>query len=927
MFLASLSSVLWDDPATDRPVFTCFACLPRGYSGILCVSLSGKELATWKIRHKEESTMSRVSQEGAVSVPRRRAFVDKIAIVIIAAIFVPLLVADIFVFRQLRTIRAHLDSTMRTFGDETRSELNSMLREDLVLYLTEAARQGSQGADEFFKDAAEVTNSVSGLMTTVYSYPENYSSRSIAEPEPDRRDLSVQLILPPRGKTHAELSAEIGLAANIQDVLYQVKTSRPIVGVVSVASDSGFSIEADTYAYRKFSQREHDNYDARQRPWYISAKLKNELTFSDIYQNYYTRENSISASMPFYAKGKFAGVVAISCSLVDLNRQVEELRLTEGSFAFVVDRAGRVVASPRREGELRPFWIGEETTNLRRSSNRALSALAERMCSGGQGAERVVIDEHEFFLAFNSLSMIDWSYALAVPVSTALRPTHAIMGTLAKLKTRAQSYMQGQWNKTLLLLSVLHLLLALLSLVVAHILARRLTRPLGELSSWAGLLSQGRLEQPIALQTGDEIETLAETFNSMRINLSAHMEQLAESRAARERLLAELDVARDMQQGLLPHLPHGGFPGVDLAASMTPAKLVGGDFYDFFLLDDNHLAVVMGDVSDKGVPAALYMAMIKTMIKGQSASESSPARVLELVNNTFSQDNEAFMFATVFMGVLSLLDGEFVYANAGHCDPLCVLGQGNFSMLGVPPGLVLGVEPGVVYEERRIRFEPGGTLLLYTDGVTEAVDAGRTLYSEKRLLEFANTGFGKTRSALGMIDMVEAEVFQFSRNVEQADDLTLLALRREKEGERIRLPAAIPALERLTAFIEGHLSSCGCPADEQARLQLVCEEIFVNIVNHAYQASAQDAGADEGAVIVSCRVCPGEANFEFRDQGEAFDPVKAEAPDITQSPDERSIGGLGLELVRQFTDEVRYRRVSNENILLICKKWHNEIEG
>jgi len=284
--------------------------------------------------------------------------------------------------------------------------------------------------------------------------------------------------------------------------------------------------------------------------------------------------------------------------------------------------------------------------------------------------------------------------------------------------------------------------------------------------------------QPIisTIKTNDEIETLSDSIEKMTTDMITYIENLTAVTAEKERIGAELNVATQIQADMLPCV-FPAFPEYnefDIYASMQPAKEVGGDFYDFFLIDKNTLAVVMADVSGKGVPAALFMVIAKTLIKNNAQSGKSPKEVFETVNNMLCENNDAGMFVTAFMGYLNIKSGNFVFVNAGHNPPLFKQ-NGKFDWLETKVGFVLAGMEDMPYTQSEITLSPNDELFLYTDGVTEADNNEKELFGDPRLLEIVNAM--DTPPLDEMTVEIKKEIDKFADGAEQADDITMLALR------------------------------------------------------------------------------------------------------------------------------------------------------
>ena len=312
---------------------------------------------------------------------------------------------------------------------------------------------------------------------------------------------------------------------------------------------------------------------------------------------------------------------------------------------------------------------------------------------------------------------------------------------------------------------------------------RMIGRPVKELTAASAKIGGGDLDVSLSVKTGDEIEVLAGAFVKMAAQLKAYIDNLTRVTAEKERIGAELDVAAKIQASMLPCI-FPAFPDraeFDIYASMLPAKEVGGDFYDFFFIDDSTLAVVMADVSGKGVPAALFMVIAKTLIHNNAQNGKSPKEVFETANNLLCENNDAGMFVTAVLGYLDIPTGRFVFVNAGHNPPLLRTG-GCFEWLKTKPGFVLAGMDDIQYKEHEIILHPGDALFLYTDGITEAVNNENKLFGDPRLLKTVNQYLGLPLCEFTV--SVKREIDRFTEGAEQADDITMLSLL-YKGGTRI----------------------------------------------------------------------------------------------------------------------------------------------
>jgi anti-sigma regulatory factor (Ser/Thr protein kinase) len=397
---------------------------------------------------------------------------------------------------------------------------------------------------------------------------------------------------------------------------------------------------------------------------------------------------------------------------------------------------------------------------------------------------------------------------------------------------------------------------------------------------------------------------------------------------SRERSISdnELQMANAIQEGMLPHVfpPYPERTEFDLYASMNPAKVVGGDFYDFYMPDSDHLVVTIADVSGKGIPAALMMMVTKTLLKNRGLSDFDDcSKILTSVNNQLCENNELDMFITVWVAVLTLSTGELRYANAGHEYPAIKRQDGKFELIKERHSPPIGCMENITYKEKSIMLYPGDIVYVYTDGVTEANNSNHELFGEKRMLQALDLPCDGDMILLNknICDSINS----FIDGAQQFDDITMLNFKYNgpsnsgkagNEMKQLKVKADVSELDQVLSFADTVLEEMECPAKVQMQIDVAVEEIFVNIAHYAYPSGEGEAvigiDADKEAKSISIR---------FEDQGTPYDPLQNEDPDITLSADERPIGGLGIYMVKKSMDDVSYEYKDGKNILTIKKNF------
>lgn len=394
--------------------------------------------------------------------------------------------------------------------------------------------------------------------------------------------------------------------------------------------------------------------------------------------------------------------------------------------------------------------------------------------------------------------------------------------------------------------------------------------------------------------------------------------KLQKAKIEQERIGGELRVASNIQQSMLPHSTDGREQrdDVDTYGMQRPAKEVGGDLYEYFVRDEK-LYFCIGDVSGKGVPSSLVMAVTQAIFLASAEHTSHPAQIMRTINQTGCRNNERNMFVTLFIGVLDLPTGRLRYCNAGHDTPI-LMTNGQPQWLDVKPNLPLGIIKDFTFVAQECQLPPGATLLLYTDGVTEAMDETHQQFGRKRLLDCLSQCADATAQQL--VTKVVQAVDEFVHGAEQSDDLTMLALRytpREDVlilDEHITLQNDIHQVPQLNAFIDSVAQQLRLDKTLQQQLKLAVEEAVVNVMQYSYPLGTT------GNINVNAQ-CDGESlKFVISDQGKAFDPTQTAKADTSLSVEERPIGGLGILLVRELMDSINYERVDGKNLLTLRKK-------
>ncbi|KAA2285088.1 SpoIIE family protein phosphatase [Arenimonas fontis] len=460
----------------------------------------------------------------------------------------------------------------------------------------------------------------------------------------------------------------------------------------------------------------------------------------------------------------------------------------------------------------------------------------------------------------------------------------------------------------------------LLTVLVVQRYSRLIAQPIEDLTRSADHFAQGEFDYPLRhVEREDEVGVMARALDVARDSIKRQMAEIADMGAQRLRMQSELDIARDIQLAMLPrgNELRAGDAHLEVHGLLEPARVVGGDFYNFFQRDDDALWFVIGDVSDKGVPAALFMARALTVLEVAAQLGGSPDRALREAARHLVEGNDTCMFATVLCGVVELRTGMVSLASAAHEPPVLLHADGRRALVPVATEGPLGVDVPAGFPVWRGRLLPGDTLLAYTDGITEAFDPEDRAFGSDRLL----AALDPDRNARDQCEALVAAVRGFAGGAPQSDDITVLAVRFKRDADRqqrfcvkaaLRPPLPGDPVRQLLAEMDSGLAGHALPMTVLHDLHLVIEEVACNIVHH---------GAEEGrepALELRATVDQDRLELEFRDDGRPFDPLSAPVPDLDADISDRPIGGLGVHLVRELAEELEYRREAGRNVLRIA---------
>ena len=647
-----------------------------------------------------------------------------------------------------------------------------------------------------------------------------------------------------------------------------------------------------------------DHYQYFFADWYLMSQLLGKPCWTEPYMDLDVATNT-SEMVTSYCQtiknkqGQVIGVINTSLSITWLSQTISEVKPYPNSYSIMIGRGGT-------------YFVHPDTTKITRQTiftqtleqpDTALTALGYAMQRGEEGMKHMNIDGKDSYVFYKPLGHTGCSMAIVCPESD-------IFGGFDRLRNSVRAI-------------VLVGLLLMLYLFI-RIITREL-QPLRRLAHEAETIASGQFDAELPdFQRVDEIGQLSHSFGNMQQSLVNYIDELKNTTAQKASIESDLRIASGIQMGMLPEK----FPtrddrdDVQLYASLTPAKEVGGDLFDFYFRDEK-LFFCIGDVSGKGVPASLFMAVTRSTFRTVSAHESMPDRIVTTMNKAIADMNKTHMFVTLFVGVLDLPTGRLHYCNAGHDAPLLVgAGVGE---LACDSNIPVGFMPTWKYSLQETQIFTGTTILLFTDGLTEAMNADYAQFQIERVndVAFQALSHGQQEPRQLIAQMTDA-VHDFVGDAEQSDDLTMMAIQYIRQQSDVRmhknlvLPCDLQEVPRLNAFVEEVCQDVGFDEQTTMSIKVAVEEAVVNVMKYAYPPGQQrDVTIEAASNDVRLK-------FTIIDCGMPFDPTVQSEVDTTLSAQERKIGGLGIHIIRQNMDSINYERIDNLNVLTLRKKIKSE---
>ena len=636
-------------------------------------------------------------------------------------------------------------------------------------------------ADDLFSDVKTDVSTLHSFATQLFINKDSFHDHAYEAPKAENDGKTSVQMQHEEGVDPAD-SEYLGLIANMSEIMSSMFENSDKLGACFVATTDGCILFVNDRSGVSLDENGNaKTFPVRQRQWYIQAKDAGKLIFTGVEEDYSTGTTGLVCAAPVFYNGEVVAVVGADIFLTAVSDYVNGSNAS-GGFICIVNEKGQVIFSPNKEGTFKAE-ISDSSPDLRDNENEELANFVKEALEKNTGLKHISVDGKEYYLVGVPMATVGWAAVSAVEVELTHQPTEVMLANYESINEKSlTAYRDGAKESVKILLTII-VGLVVLAIGASILVTRKMVRPIEHMTTRINSLSDGDtvFEMEKVYKTGDEIEILAQSFVDLSSKTRDYIAKITDITAEKERIGTELALATRIQADMLPNT-YPAFPDrpeFDIYASMDPAREVGGDFYDFFLVDDDHLCMLIADVSGKGIPAALFMMASRIILASNAKLGKSPAEILEATNSTICQNNREEMFVTVWLGILEISTGKLTAANAGHEYPVVMQAGEKFELYKDKHGFVIGGMDGMKYKEYEINLKPGSKLFIYTDGVPEATNAENQLFGTDRMTGALNEHADATCEEI--LKGVRGAVDEFVKEAEQFDDLTMLCM--EYKGE------------------------------------------------------------------------------------------------------------------------------------------------
>ncbi|MCQ1538102.1 SpoIIE family protein phosphatase [Methanocalculus taiwanensis] len=676
----------------------------------------------------------------------------KILLAFLTISVISLLIAGGIASSAITTLGGTAIEQSEKLGSQAVEESTAALIEDAEEYLLKMAVDQAEYTSLYFEDTEKAIRAVA-----IYTEDIQPDTISIAS-------TRTKEVIAPGASPDIQERREL---AALERIMIPAQTAHTDITWIYIGTGSGI--------FRLYPHADDlpPEFDPRIREWYQNALNQDGIVWSRPYVDAGKTGLTVTCSYQIPDPTK-EWVIGADVTIETINQMILDTSFGGDGYGMLIGSDGHIITRPGLTAEDQLWDESFTTENLLEAPNREIKYVAQKMVRGETGISRISLDRKDVFVAYAPVKTTGWSIAIVMPVETVIEPAVLTGEKLSHQTAVTADQIDQQITQSMHLFIVTMLILIGGAIAGSALFSQVITRPLKRLSEGADAIGRGDLAFRVHTGTEDEFGELAGNFNKMAEDLSAMIADLEKTTAERERLSRELEIARSIQESFLPDRAPI-IKGFDLAAKSIPALFVGGDFYDFIPIGEGRFGLVIADVSGKGVSAALFMALSRTLVRASTADEPSPAVAITQANRLICEDSKTSMFVTLFYAILDANEKTLTYVNAGHNPPVFLRGDDHSITLLKAEGIALGVIEDIELETVELPLHENDLLVLYTDGVTEAENENEELYGEERLEAVLKTIQNKTAAAI--ISSIVEDISAFAGDHPQSDDITLLVMK------------------------------------------------------------------------------------------------------------------------------------------------------
>ncbi|MCR5420265.1 MAG: SpoIIE family protein phosphatase [Lachnospiraceae bacterium] len=703
----------------------------------------------------------------------------KIFKIIIFSLNITLIFICVLMFLNMAGVRNKFRTFNQRKGESIKNISQEAMVQQVISYMKDITWEQAQSFDQKFEEFERDIKIIADSCGNIYEEEERYGDTKLVDY--DDRDKGKIITYAAYGAnvdpTESHIQKELNKISSLQGMMVALNKSNDSMKSNYIATDSGIFLCSEKIT--DYSLPKAGNYlrfEAKERPWYIKAVETRKPSFTGIINDADNGDFVITCGIPIFCRGSVKGVAGAGMHLDSLRKNIDYFKIGENGYSCIINELGQILFSGSVEGELSPTI--DDNEDMRTCSNKELAKFIENALNGAEDINIIVIDGENYITACSPMETVGWTYLTVIPESEVLRPSEALLVALNNINKEERAFAGNAIIRAVWVMIILFAVIGIISMVISVRFADRLVAPVIKLTDKVRNLNGDKMDFEWKEDTRDEVQVLAKSFEDMTERIRKYIKEITLITAEKERIDAELSLATHIQASMLPNT----FPAFEsdekfeLYAKMDPAKEVGGDFYDYFYIDDDNLAIVIADVSGKGIPAALFMVIAKTLIKVNAKNNININDIFIRANEQLCEGNGENLFVTAWIGVVNLKTGLLKYVDAGHENPYVLHADGNVEMLyPSKKKLPLAAYEGTQYPVNETVMQKEDCLFLYTDGVPEATNKNNELYTTDRLFEELKIDHAKSPKML--LEAIRRDVDDFVAEAPQFDDLTMLAFK------------------------------------------------------------------------------------------------------------------------------------------------------